>query len=49
MGLDDARTYCRIPGWGVRNVKFNSGIGGKEVMTLFEVRPHRSSYPGVEI
>jgi len=37
----------RAPGWGVRNVKFNSGIGGKEVMTFTEVRPYRSSYPGV--
>jgi len=39
----------RAPGWGVRNVKFNSGIGGKEVMTFTEVRPHQSSYPGVHI
>ena len=37
----------RAPGWGVRNVKFNSGTGGKEVMTFTEVRPHPSSYPGV--
>jgi WD40 repeat protein len=28
----------RAPGWGVRNVKFNSGIGGKEIMTFTEVR-----------
>ncbi|KAI0289717.1 hypothetical protein BC826DRAFT_1030078 [Russula brevipes] len=26
----------RAPGWGVRNVKFNSGIDGKEVMTFTE-------------
>lgn len=26
----------RAPGWGVRNVKFSSGIGGKEVMTFTE-------------
>jgi WD40 repeat protein len=28
----------RAPGWGVRNVKFNTGIDGKEVMTFTEVR-----------
>ena len=28
----------RAPGWGVRNVKFNTGIGGKEIMTFTEVR-----------
>jgi hypothetical protein len=28
----------RAPGWGVRNVKFSSGIGGKELMTFTEVR-----------
>jgi len=32
----------RAPGWGVRNVKFNTGI-----VTFTEVRPHRLSYPGV--
>jgi hypothetical protein len=26
----------KAPGWGVRNVKFNTGIGGKEVMTFTE-------------
>jgi WD40 repeat protein len=29
----------RAPGWGVRNVKFSSGIGGKEILTFTEVRP----------
>ena len=29
----------KAPGWGVRNVKFSSGIGGKEIMTFTEVRP----------
>ena len=28
----------RAPGWGVRNVKFSSGIDGKELMTFTEVR-----------
>ena len=28
----------RAPGWAVRNVKFSSGIGGKEIMTFTEVR-----------
>jgi hypothetical protein len=28
----------KAPGWGVRNVKFNTGIGGKEIMTFTEVR-----------
>ena len=31
----------KAPGWGVRNVKFNTGIGGKEVMTFTEVRRQR--------
>ncbi|KAH9957109.1 hypothetical protein BC827DRAFT_1138375 [Russula dissimulans] len=26
----------RAPGWGVRNIKFNLGVGGKEVMTFTE-------------
>ncbi|KAI9511910.1 hypothetical protein F5148DRAFT_1167363 [Russula earlei] len=26
----------KAPGWGVRNVKFNSGVGGKEIMTFTE-------------
>ena len=34
--------------WGVKNVKFNLGIGGKEVMTFAEVHPHQSSGPGVQ-
>ncbi len=29
----------RAPGWGVRNVKFNTGIGEKEVINFTEVRP----------
>ena len=29
----------RAPGWRVRNVKFNTGIGEKEVVNFAEVRP----------
>jgi WD40 repeat protein len=35
----------KAPGWGVRNVKFSSGIGGKEIMTFTEVRPSFSLPP----
>lgn len=33
-----SNSSSKAPGWGVRNVKFSPGFGGKQVMTFTEVR-----------
>lgn len=34
---DWSNSSTKAPGWGVRNVKFSPGFGGKQLMTFTEV------------